>query len=117
ASTDILSLAMILENLGIGIQTTEDFHEHFDESDVVVSWSNTIAPAAFVKMHRVFRPGMRIPLLHIEEVASLFPVNSDRNKLRSIFQMGMDVVKEDELCLQPRCSEDNPIRVKGSPFL
>jgi hypothetical protein len=60
---------------------------------------------------------MRIPLLHMEEVASLFPVYSDRNKLRGIFQMGMEVVKEDELCLQPRCSDDNIPRVKGSPFL
>jgi hypothetical protein len=108
---------MVLENIGLGIKTAETSSEHFDGSDVVVAWNNTFTPTALVKMHRTFRLGMRIPLLHIEEVASLFPVNSDRNKLRRIFEMRMESVEEDNLCLQPQFSKHNLPRVKGSPFL
>jgi hypothetical protein len=116
-STDIYCLAVMLERLGLKIKTTLKKDDSFDESDVVVVWSNALAPTAFVKAHPKFRPGMRIPLSHMEEVASLFPRNEDRNKLRELFLLGMEAVEADGLSLHPAAFEDNLPRVKGSPFL
>jgi hypothetical protein len=115
ASTDIFSVALILENLGLEIWTTENIHNQFHESDVVVFWSNTVAPTALVKTQPVCRPGMRIHLAHIEEVASLFPVSADCNTLRSIFERGMDAVRKDELSLQIQRSKSNSLNVRESP--
>jgi hypothetical protein len=116
-STDIFCLAVLLENLGLKIKTTLDKKEVFDESDVVIVWSDQLAPTACVRAHPKFRPGMRIPLSHMEEVASLFPRNKDRNKLRGLFEMGMKAVQYDGISLQPAAFEENLPRVKGSPFL
>ncbi|KAL8754100.1 MAG: hypothetical protein Q9184_005222 [Pyrenodesmia sp. 2 TL-2023] len=117
ASTDIFSLAIVLQELGMKIKPLETRDSSdIDESEVIVAWSDNIAPTALIKKQRVFRPGMRIPLSHMEEVASLFPGNVDRNRMRSYFELGMGAVKKDGLRLRP-CSDDSPPRVKGSPFL
>ncbi|KAL8673942.1 MAG: hypothetical protein Q9168_001637 [Polycauliona sp. 1 TL-2023] len=118
SSTDIFSLAVILEELGMRILLIETGTVgHVDESDTVVRWNSTIAPAALVKSQRTIRSGMRIPLNHMEEVASLFHQSLDRDRMRSYFQLGMDAVRQDGLSLLPSHSEDDPPRVKGSPFL
>ncbi|KAF2182436.1 hypothetical protein K469DRAFT_690893 [Zopfia rhizophila CBS 207.26] len=117
ASTDIFSVATILKELGINIKTTENQNDYFDESQIVVAWSDKVIPSVLTKALTVFRPGMRIPLQHIEEVASLFPISHDPNQLRGIFQSGMDAVKEDGLSLRARRSDNDPPRVRGSPFL
>ncbi|KAF2873831.1 hypothetical protein BDV95DRAFT_567840 [Massariosphaeria phaeospora] len=116
-STDIFCLAAILENLGLKIKTSLNKNEVFDEADVAVVWSNQLAPTAVVRSHPKFRPGMRIPLSHMEEVASLFPRSDERNKLRTLFKLGMEAVEADGVSLHAVAAEDNLPRVKGSPFL
>ncbi|KAF2187168.1 hypothetical protein K469DRAFT_686358 [Zopfia rhizophila CBS 207.26] len=88
----------------------------FDESAVVVVWSKELAPTVFVHSHPTFRPRMRIPLSHMEDVASLFSKKEEHNKLRQLFQMGMEAVIEDGVKFSPRAFEGNLPRVKGSPF-
>ncbi|KAI4276215.1 MAG: hypothetical protein L6R38_005718 [Xanthoria sp. 2 TBL-2021] len=117
ASTDIFSLAVVIEELGMKIKLVETATmSRIDESDTVVYWMSTVTPTALVKSQRTFRPGMRVPLTHMEEVASLFPQSLERNRMRRYFQLGMDAVREDGLSLRPYRSEEDPPRVKGSPF-
>lgn len=117
-STDIFCLAKVLERIGLKIKTTYDANETFDEADVAIVWSNELAPSTLVRTHTKFRPGMRIPFSHIEEVASMFPRSEDRNKLRGIFTLGMEAVDLDGIDLRPTFSQSSPLpRVKGSPFL
>jgi hypothetical protein len=116
-STDIFCLAVVLEQIGLKIKTTLKANETFDEADVVIVWDNQLAPTALVRAYSKFRPGMRIPLSHMEEVASMFPRSEDRNKLRGLFVLGMKAVELDGIILQPAAFQENLPRVKGSPFL
>jgi hypothetical protein len=116
-STDIFCLAIVLESIGLKIKTTLNANEAFDEADVSIIWSNQLAPTALVRTQTRFRPGMRIPLSHMEEVASIFPRSDDRNKLRGLFESGMEAVKLDGIILRPAAFQENLPRVKGSPFL
>lgn len=115
-STDIFCLAIVLENIGLKIKTTLKANEAFDEADVAIVWSDELAPTTLVRVHARFRPGMRIPFSHMEEVASMFPRNEDRNKLRGIFTLGIEAVELDGIGLRPAAFQDSLPRVKGSPF-
>ncbi|CAI6341297.1 unnamed protein product [Periconia digitata] len=119
-STDIFCLAIILEDLGLKIRTTLHEHEVSGEGEVIIPtivWSNKLAPTAFVRAHPKFRPGMRIPLQYMEEVTSLSSRNGSRNKLRKMFEWGMEAVQKDGIVLKPAAFQENLPRVKGSPFL
>ncbi|KAF1353132.1 hypothetical protein BDV97DRAFT_366781 [Delphinella strobiligena] len=108
SSTDIFSLAVVLERIGLLITTTECPHDHFDESTTVVCWTSHMPfPMAVAVASKVRRFGMRVPLAHMEEVGSLFP--SDRNEMREIFSAAINAVKEDQISLVPSSY------VKGSP--
>ncbi len=115
SSSDIFSVAMVLEELGLEIQTTEDSQQHIDESQIVVRWSADLPyPTAFSVKEQRKRRGMRIPLAFMEEVASLFP--TDRNKLRCVFEDGMRVVKQDKIHLLPFCDEEPPAYDKSPAY-
>ena len=115
SSSDTFSVAKILEELGLEVQTTENSQQHIDESQTVVCWSAELPyPTGFSVREQRKRRGMRIPLAFMEEVASLFP--TDRNKLRCVFEDGMQVVKKDKIRLLPFCDEDPPAYDKAPAY-
>lgn len=114
ASTDIFCLAVVLQEIGLLIKTTDNQHEYTDESETVVCWSSDLQYSQVVAQAARKRYGMRIPLDHIEDFASVFP--ADRNELGSILSEVIRAVHEDQLRLAPCWNTDEPPYAKGSPW-
>lgn len=112
ASADIFSFAMLLEDLGVLLKTTEDSASHFDETHPVVQWSSKLPYSvqnADAKRQR--RSGMRIPLAFIEEAGSIFP--NIRNEIREIMKEAIDAVRNDGIKLFSYLPFEDPTYAQG----
>ena len=107
SSSDTFCIAKVLEEIGVEVRTTEEASQRWDESQIVVCWSTDCRyPTAVSAKEQKKRHGMRVPLAFMEEVASLFP--TDRNKMRGLFEDGMQAVRRDKIQLLPYCDEEPP---------
>ncbi|KAH0537557.1 hypothetical protein FGG08_005656 [Glutinoglossum americanum] len=92
SSTDVLSLAIVLAEIGLEMLTAGDDRE-YDEGRLVVYLSTSSIPQGPLRLHNDLnrRRGMRVPVNQLEECVSLWPGDADmRNKQRLFFTNGVN---------------------------
>ncbi|EME80643.1 uncharacterized protein MYCFIDRAFT_216271 [Pseudocercospora fijiensis CIRAD86] len=87
----IFSLAILLEELGVLLKTTENSPDCLDGGSTVIYWNRDIPDfSQYTHAKKRRRAGMRIPLAFIEEAGSLFP--NTRNEVGQIMQDAIEAV-------------------------
>jgi hypothetical protein len=96
-STDVFSLALVLQAIGLDIMTACNNFDH-DESQLVVVFTEDMVSRAcelFKREIHEHRRGMRIPLDSMEECVSVWPGTSEQNnKRRKLFIDGKKAASE-----------------------
>ncbi|RYN62411.1 hypothetical protein AA0118_g5388 [Alternaria tenuissima] len=88
SSGDAFSLAMLLQEMGLELLRTGTLEDHFDESTIAVRL-DTNAFLSSKDSAIKERSGMRIPLLALDEIISLWPGTVEQNnRRREVFMLG-----------------------------
>ncbi|KAH0565506.1 hypothetical protein GP486_001100 [Trichoglossum hirsutum] len=97
-STDVFSLALVLQAIGLDIATSCDFNSEHDESQLVVILTEDMILSKgrqYKRESQDHRLGMRIPLDSMQECVSLWPGTSEENnERRRLFIDGMKAASD-----------------------
>ena len=93
ASSDVFSLAILLQEMGFDLIRVGKPNDTFDESIAAVILDDSIIAAQdrqSITKSEQFRKGMRVPLQYMTETVSLWPGSTDNNnRRRKVFADGM----------------------------
>lgn len=107
SSGDAFSLAMLLQEMGLELLRTGTLEDHFDESTIAVRL-DTNAFLSSKDSAIKERSGMRIPLLALDEIISLWPGTVEQNnRRREVFMLGKQAASGIDFATRGVESEDD----------